>query len=399
MVKGRFLAFAAIALVLLFVGVFSASVSQGFTLVGESVVIGEVTSASCSVRTDHLEELDLGSISKDGEFYSCTTSETGKYVPLVSGVQCEFFAVVGEFHNAFDCPRDVDDSDDVRDDCDVLKRRLSARGATDEYRYVVDAGRSLFIDPAQIFGPREMTAKYPSYGLLVETPDNFKFPQTLNCDVSSFRGSAYHTINASSRLVVTPGNPLNVVTRLTSVVSSRLVSLDDVAGGETIYITRPNYYKTVSRADDGFLYVDVGSDEIFDSRIECLPLAFGCSADAKVIPLTEQEVTESGLGAVVSAYAPVMGSPGVECRYTVVDGVVSVTDDCRLVPESCPDSKPLYDSVSGECVSQVAEKEPFFRGDNALLIAMGVIVLLFLVVIVLIVRNQRQMLRVSGGGQ
>lgn len=352
----------------------------GFTVVNEDVRLASFTRAECSPRADSMEEFYLGKT--DGEeFYACTSENAGnKYIPLTQGVQCEFDVKQGglTFHEVAEC-----DKED-KDTCTELSGTFSPTDNVQTYR--VDAGKYLFVNP-QALSSTEVYGRFPSFGLRVIDDRNFGFDQTLNCDISSLYGTDFHTVGAENLKIVQVGRPVNVVTGTSVATSTRLVRLDDVAGGDLIYIAEIGAYWQVKTADDGFKYVDTTQPKQFDEDIECLPRFQGCSDDAKIIPLEEQTVDRFG-GAVGSNYAPVEGDPTKLCRYEVSNGKLRVTNDCVASNEACPADKPIFDYRNGECVSQQPPHETTDEIDYLFILSVGM-VLLFLIVVVLIIRMER----------
>jgi len=366
--------------------------NQGFVVVEEEIWLPAYTSIACSERPESMSNTDLGSIDRRGEFYRCTPQATGYYFPTdVSGVECEYYVVSFLGHSAYVCPLSVTDVDDVKDDCVRAQAGIGTFLTNNqEYRYYVDAGEQLFVNP---LGNAEITAKIPSYGLDVIGENGYRYAVTNNCALSSITrvdsaSGDVHLVEAVNDEFVSPLSPVNAVTGMQRGTSTRLVRLSDVAGGDLIYITAPNYYYPVAEAEDGWLYVDTRAGEKFNENIECIPLLVGCDEDAKVIPLEEQTVTEGGLG-VLTGYAPVTGDSGQLCRYEVVDNQLVVSDDC-IVVQDCPDSAPFWNANTGECESQQIEPEKEPEQDNFFLFLMVVISAVLLVVIVMLIIAQQQ---------
>src|SRR3990167_8827359 len=66
------------------------AISQPFALFTEAVWIPQYLSASCEPRADNLAQLQITSHTDNPTFYHCTTEEAKKYIPIVSGIQCEY---------------------------------------------------------------------------------------------------------------------------------------------------------------------------------------------------------------------------------------------------------------------------------------------------------------------
>ena len=382
----------ALFLAIAFIGLFS---SQGFVIVQEEVYIPQYWVAECSARADNMAVLDLGKIDNDGEFFGCTTEDSGKYIPVVNGVQCKFFVEQGGFsYSAYECPADVDNEDDVGSDCVKLQGALQI--ADNQERFVIDAGKQIFINPISFFGVGDtnLEAEYPSYGLKITQADGYKSATTLNCDASSINANNlnedFHTIDLENALFVAPDSPLNVVSGLQRAYSNQLVSLDAVAGGDLIYISRPNYYYKVKQAEDGFKYVDTSKGESFSSKIECIPRTTGCSDDAKAVMLEDQSCNKYG-GAITS-YAPVQGDATQLCKYSCTSGKLKLTDNCIAVQSDCPAEKPLWNPETGECVSNSVADEDEEATDYTLafMIAIGVLFILIILVIVFLVVDKKK---------
>ena len=383
MVKKNNLIIALVIVAILLFGTVASFVGQGFTVITEEVWIPEYTSFSCDARADNMANFDLGDVSRNGEFYKCTSDNPANtYVPDSPRIQCRFYVDASFSYSAWDCPLDASD-DDFRSVCDKLEGIVDSQDKT----FIISQGRELYVNP--LLGSPDITADYPSFGLRVESASGFDFPQTLNCDVSSLSGTEFHSIGAEDLKIVPPGVPLNVVTQKSRVITSQLVSLDDVRGGEVIYVIAPGQYQLVKSADDGFLYVDIEGPVLFDSDIECIPLTAGCSQDAKVVPIQDVDVVE-GLGAL-TGYAVVQGNTDILCRYEIVDGRNVLTSDCISsgAGVECPDNKPLFDYSTGECVSQAPAQERLLDND---LLLFGLIALsaVFLLIIAMLLVQQAQ---------
>lgn len=363
--------------------------SQGLTIFEEQVWIPDYYSAECVTRPEHMSEVSLGSVPSSGEFYECTTDGTGKWIPKVPNVQCEYFIKhFGLSVTVKECPLTARDDDD----CTTVRNFWTISG--DEDRVTIDQGKKLWIDP--VWASVGLTAKFPSYGLRVRQAGGFLPKISTNCVANSVHSiiDNVHLIDASSSLEVAPLNPINVITGLRLAISSHLVTLNGVNNGRPIYITRAGYgegrqgfYYKVLELDDGFTYVD-SNREFGSVLIECIPRTTGCSDDAKIVPLVDQNC---GLyGGSITDYAPVQGDNSKLCKYECVNGKLVLTDDCIIIPTDCPDDKPLWDANTGECVSvrtipkETEETDLFF-----VWVILGVIGVILLMLIVKVIVDKR----------
>ncbi len=325
---------------------FSLFSGQSFSLLGESVWIPQYWTAECVTRSEHLSEKQITSHTDNPRFYQCTSSESGTYVPLVSGAQCEYRVANYGTLTAYIC----DGTDATKDDLDssmCTKERGFFSGSSESSVFRVNAGDSIYIDSDKVFGDADLYAKYPAYGLRVRSQDGFVNPTTLSCEINSINQVKYHTLDAGSRTEILPNVPMNVVSGLSQAYSNQLVTLEDVERGKPIYITRPQYYYLVSEAEDGFKFVDTSAGERFSSNIECIPRTTGCSDDAKIIQLEKQSCDE--FGGAITNYAPVQGDSTQLCKYSCSSGELEVTNQCIEVQKSCPSDKPLWDTTTGQC--------------------------------------------------
>lgn len=362
---------------------------QGLTVVGDEAWLPEYYTAECVERADSMATLDLGDVADDGEFFKCT-SESGKYVPLVNGVQCEYTtSASGLFSDrAVICDSDADSPSDAS--CYEPSSVTTRNG--DDVTTVVPAGKSLYLDPVCVIAGTcsiGITAQIPSYGLRVETADGFVEATTNSClaaTASDAVDGQLHTLDLNDRVEIIPDAPFNAVTGLRRAKSNQLVQLDGVAGGSTIYISRPGYYFEVGEAEDGFKFVDTRK-EFSSSRIECIPRTTGCSDDAKIVQLEDQSCDETG--GSLTGYSPVQGDSTQLCKYECSSGSLDRTSDCIAVQTECAAETPVWDTSTGECVSVDAvepeEEEQDFQ--FAILVAIAVLAIILLMLLVQQRRN------------
>lgn len=349
------------------------SQEQEFALIGEQIWLPQYLSGRCVPRADNLATININSHSDDGQFYSCTTQEANKYIPLVNGIECKY--EISDFSSAtvYLCDGIVTNKADLSTSkCQRVLNIFS--GITSWQPFIVNAGDSIYINTNKVFGDAKLRVEYPSYGLLIEDAQGQDYATTNTCEVNSINGRQFHTIDVGSRLEIKPDFPFNVVTGLQRAISTHAVTLNDVANGQEIYIVRPGYYNLIKEAEDGFKYVDTNK-EYADDDIECIPRTTGCSDEAKIIELEDQSCDIYG-GAITN-YAPVQGDNTQLCKYTCSGGTLSKTSDCIKVQTDCPADKPLWDTETGECagVGEVEQGEPLDY-TPFFLIAFGVIVIL-----------------------
>jgi len=108
-------------------------------------------------------------------------------------------------------------------------------------------------------GKSRLKARYPSYGLRVESLGGFKPPLTTSCTLASYNTAVKTKIHLleDSAFIVQPGVALNSVVGLAPIKSSLIVSIPSINGGNIIYVNKPNYYFSILEAEDGVLYADI----------------------------------------------------------------------------------------------------------------------------------------------
>lgn len=356
-----------------------------FSLSGvNKVYVPDYMSFSCKPIGDGVSTLN-SAINRRGEFFPCTTDFTGRYVPLNSNLNCKYYLDSNYDFSVYDCPLGVSEGD-VKGDCD----KLTGVFQDTKTFYSVSAGRQLWVDPFVIaWGTRYVNMESPDYGLSVESAQGYDYPSTDSCELSSFNGVPYHTVGAGSSLLVHPNSPLNAVTGLSPVITNQVGSWSDVANGDLVYIVAPGYYQKIKEADDGFLYVDtVGANAgwIADSDIECIPYTPLCGADAKIVSDVE-DTPVNELGGAVSGYAPVQGDPSKLCKYDVVNGHLSVTNDCIAVID-CPQDLPFWNPQTGNCETLASDASSSAPGVNWLFILGVAVVFIFALLVMVIVKNK-----------
>lgn len=371
------LIFAGLIIILVLGGIFYSNNNQSYSLIGEEIWTPKYFTAECVVRAENNAQRVITSHTDTPTWYSCTTDESGTYIPLVNGIQCEYEVSDISSVTAYICninggtaPIDEDDSR-----CEKITGFFDITDDTNTF--VVNAGDYLYLDTDTIFGDATLKARYPSYGLRVRGADNFVSPTTQTCEINSL-STQYHTTDAGDRTEVLPNSPFNAVSALEKTISTQSVTLDDVEGGREIYITRPNYYYLIKEADDGFKYVDTGSDERRDTDIECIPRTTGCSDDAKIVPLEDQPCDKYG-GAITN-YAPVTGDSTRLCKYSCEKVTLSLTGDCIAVAQDCPEDKPLWDTATGLCSAVETPQDKEQGSYTYLLYFLGALIIVGLLI-------------------
>jgi hypothetical protein len=358
-------------------GLYSYSIvsGQSFSIVNEEVFLPQYWTAECIERSQPLT-VDIPSHTDTPTFYSCTTSQSGTYIPLVAGVSCNFMPSDFSFVDVYVCDVKYDSQGRVIDGIPKNKedRRCVSKLGTFEVdsspRVNVPAGDYVYIDTDKVFGDATLRAEFPSYGLRVRSADGFVNPTTVSCEIQSISGIDYHTLDRGDRVEVLPNVPLNAVSGLQKAFSTQVVSLDRVREGEPIYISRPGFYQIIKEAEDGFKYVHTELGEIRDSSIECIPRTSGCSDDARIVKIVEQSCDK--FGGVINNYAPIEGDTSKLCKYDCESGKLKLSNDCIEVrQDSCPADKPVYDAQSGDCVAVLSE----LPGENntSYLLALGLL--------------------------
>ncbi len=355
----------------------SNSQPQSFSLIGDEIWLPKYFTGECVPRPENNAEKTISSHTDNGEWYSCTSSESGTYIPIVNGIQCEYFVSEFSFATIYVCdtnggsqPTNTDDSRCVKDR-GVFDTFLDGESAK---RVVVNSGDSVYIDTDRPFGVAKLTAKYPAYGLRVRSSDGFVSSTTLSCEINSLT-TQYHTIDVEDRTEIVPSVPFNAVSGLQKAISTQAVILDDVENRAEIYISRPGYYYLIKVADDGFKYVDTSENEKYDNDIECIPRTTGCSDEAKIVNLEDQSCDQ--YGGAITGYSPVTGDSTRLCKYSCSSGTLKLTSDCIAVQTDCPEDKPLWDSSTGLCtaVETSQEDDPSY---SFLWYLIGGIIILFL---------------------
>lgn len=345
-----------------------------FSLLGEQVWIPQYLSAECVPRAENLNSRQITSHTDAPTVYQCTTASSGTWIP--QRTECEYTISNYGTATVYTCDGLLNELD---------KSRCSRqRGIWEEFvtsnqinTFSVDAGDSIYINTNAGFlgiGEARLDVKYPAYGLQVETADGRVLSTTTTCELTSL-SREYHTIDADELKIVQPDSPFNAVTGQFPARTSQAVRLSDVANGEPIYISRPNYYYPIKEADDGFLYVDTSVSEKFDSDIQCIPRTTGCSDNAKVINIEDQSCDETS--GSIGGYAPVEGDESRLCKYGCVNGKIQQTNDCITV-QSCTSDKPLWNPETGQCVNVLPPEEGNIFSNTVILIILGGIVLILI---------------------
>ena len=319
-------------------------------LLGRSVWIPQYWVGECVSRADHQSELKITTHTDSPLWYHCTTQQSGKWVPIYPGVQCEY-TIVG--HNSADVYI-CEDFTETKSDLSTPKcrdQRFLFRGDRDIYS--VNTGDTIYINTNKLIGNAELFVKYPSYGIKIRQSDGFTTATSTNCLLNSINANdkgvvGLHTIGMKDRIEVLPDNPFNVVSGLRLAISTQAVSLNNVENGYPIYISRPGFYHLIKKADDGFEYVDT-TQEFRSSIIECIPRTTGCNDEAKIVRIEQQSCDKYG-GAITN-YAPVQGDSSRLCKYACLSGKLRVQNDCIEIPKGCPSDKPLFDTNTGRCVT------------------------------------------------
>jgi hypothetical protein len=348
---------------------------QSFTLIGTEVWIPKYFTAECVARTENMYPKTITSHTDNPTWYSCNTKESGTYIPIVSGVYCEYEVSDYSAVTAYICDVNGGTKPTSKDDSRCKKETGFFDIQDGTMRFNVNAGDSVYIDTDKVFGDAKLIAKYPAYGLRVRSADGFVSATSTNCEINSL-SRQYHTTNAGDRTEVIPMSPFNAVSGLQKGISTQAVTLSDVENGKEIYITRPNYYYMIKVADDGFKYVDTAGGEKSSSNIECIPRTTGCSDDAKIVNLVDQSCDK--YGGAITGYAPVQGDSTRLCKYSCSTGTLSLTSDCIAVASSCPADKPLWDTTTGLCVAAIPPQEQDTSYSYLLYIVGGVVILLLL---------------------
>lgn len=356
--SNKFFIIATLIVVLIGVGLFS----QGFTILGEEVWIPKYFSGECITRADNLATISIAGHTDEPTWYHCTSKDSGKHIPLVSGVECEY--IVSDFSTA--TIRVCEGTDEKLSDSKCTDDLTSTFG--DKQSFTVDAGDSIYINTDSFGDDATLNAKYPSYGIQFESADGFKSSTTTSCFINTIDAGEFHTVDVGNRLQIIPDVPFNAVNGLQRAISNQAVTLSDVENGKPIYISRPNYYHLIKTAEDGFKYVDT-TREFSTNRIECIPRTTGCSDEAKVIPMEDQSCDK--FGGAITNYAPVQGDASKLCKYNCESGKLSLSSDCIEVKTECGEETPLWDTTTGECV-RFLDDNPEEKNNN--LIILGIIV-------------------------
>ena len=338
-------AFIALFLVVLIgVGLTSDDGTQAFTVVNEEVWTQDHWTAECV--SEGFITPSIAGHTDAPTWYHCNSEESGTYIPENSpdiDIDCTYtVSKVSGFNEFIYCA----DGEEERDgDCVDVTPDLTF-SSTGSFK--VPAGSSVYINTARLLplgSDAELSAEYPSFIAKIEQADNLRY-NLPTCDLRNqeVNGKDVHGTESTSLLLV-PNEPINIVTEFSRAKSAQVVSLEDVEGGDLIYITRPGYYNLIKETSDGELYSDT-TEEFQDDNIECTPRTTGCSDEAKITSLESQSCDEFG-GAIVG-YAPVENDPTRLCKYECSsDDTLSRTNDCVEVPSDCPDERPLWSADLG----------------------------------------------------
>lgn len=344
----------AIGIVLIIAILFSYSKGgriQPLALLGRGVWIPQYWNGECVTRADNLQEMQKTSHTDTPTWYHCTTQESGKWIPIYPGVQCEYIIDTNEFKSVYTCDGITSNSQDLSTNKCVKQSGIFL--STTKQSFSISAGDSIYINTNQLFGNVKLFVKYPSYGIKIRQADGFLTATTTNCLLNSINANDkgvvdLHTIAQKDRIEIKPDNPFNAVSGLRPAISTQAVSLNVVENGFPIYISRPGFYHLIKRADDGFEYVDT-TQEFRSSLIECIPRTTGCNDEAKIVKIEQQ--TCDKFGGAITNYAPVQGDSTRLCKYACLNGVLRVQNDCIEIPKGCPSDKPLFDTSTGKCVT------------------------------------------------
>jgi hypothetical protein len=360
--------------------------SQSFSLTDSTVWLPQYMTASCNARADNGAERDITTHNDDPKFYSCTTSEAKKYVPLINGVQCEYELTDFSNANIYICDVKYDIQNNIisgiptsPEDSRCVKKSGTFEITSETLRYSVNSGDFIYINSDKIIGDAKLTVKYPSYGLVVETAQGQDLATTNSCEIRSLSNVELHTLNKEDRLFIIPDVPMNAVAGLSPAVSKYVISIQGVNSGEPLYITRPNYYYKIVEAEDGFKYVDTESGERFSSEIQCLPATLGCSDDAKVIKIIDTPC--DAIGGAITGYAPIQGDNSQLCKYECKNNINVVSNNCISVrTEPCPTETPLWDTNTGKCtaIEDIIEKSDEDTDFTPLYVLIGGVVVMII---------------------
>lgn len=344
----------AIGVIIIVIAVFSyANQNQlkPLALLQRSIWIPQYWSGECVPRADNKYELQITSHTDNPTWYHCTTQESGKWIPVYPGVQCEYIVDTNEFKSIYTCDGITSNNADLS--TNKCSKQSGIFLSTSKNSFVIDAGDSIYINTNQAFGNAKLYAKYPSYGIKIHQADGLITATTTNCLLNSINANDkgvvdLHTVGQKDRVEIKPDIPFNVVSGLRPAISTQSVSLNDVENGYPIYITRPGFYNLIKKADDGFEYADT-AQEFRSARIECIPRTAGCNDEARIVKIEQQSCDKFG-GSIVG-YAPVQGDSTRLCKYACLNGVLKAQNDCIEIPQGCPSDKPLFDANTGRCVT------------------------------------------------
>ncbi|MEK6880145.1 MAG: hypothetical protein AABY22_11075 [Nanoarchaeota archaeon] len=330
---------------------FSDTEPKPFALLGRSIWIPQYWNGECVMRADHYQEIKKTTHTDTPTWYHCTTSESGKWIPIYPGVQCEYTITGHSSADVYICKGNTENVNDLKDTSKCISQRSFFRGDRDIYR--VNAGDSIYINTFKAIQNADLYVKYPSYGIKIRQADGFLTATTTNCLLNSIKANDegvvdLHTINLKDRIEIKPDIPFNVVSGLRPAISTQAVSIGTIESGYPIYISRPGFYHLIRKADDGFEYVDT-RQEFQSSLIQCIPRTTGCNDNAQTVKLEEQSCDK--FGGAITGYAPVQGDSTRLCKYLCYGDVLKRQNDCISIPSSCPADKPLFDTQTGQCVT------------------------------------------------
>lgn len=240
-------------------------------------------------------------------------------------------------------------------DCEIFSNNCNKLSATAPTVHI-DYGRRLFVE--SLVRDTDVVMKAIPFGLRSQEQGFLRITQ--NCKISSLaqvtetqliddkseNEQAYIRDAITNDLVLKVGLVVNYVIGSVPVSDSTNVIIHN---GQEVYINKPNSYFPIKVGENGKKYADTRPQSaVQDSSIVCVPSSPFCKEDASGIITDPTGKTCTALGGAIDGW--LQDSPNEICKYNCISNSL-VKGECKAIPSECPEDKPLWDSLKGECVS------------------------------------------------